>query len=84
MWGGVSLSPSGEVWGGGCAPSPEKFLPLSARNGAIWCIFTSLIWPLFALQYSIASVRSFTVFHATEPIYTCVILCSKRCITVSP
>ena len=34
-WGLVSLSPSGGgVWGGGCAPSPEKFWHFLLRNGA--------------------------------------------------
>jgi len=37
MVGGRSRHRGGEVWGGGCAPSPEKneFLP---ETGGFWCI----------------------------------------------
>jgi len=47
VWGGGIPLPTGrEVWGGGCAPSPEKILTSErkmAHFGAFWVIFLAVI-----------------------------------------
>jgi len=39
VWGGgIPLPTGGEVWEGGCAPSPEIFFDFLSENGEFWCI----------------------------------------------
>jgi len=51
VWGGdVPLPTGGEVWGGGCAASPENFFSIFELKktifGAFWVLFFAVEWKL--------------------------------------